>query len=155
VTSLRNWGLEDYEIATTLSFVVAQRLVRRLCPDCRYEDQPTDKQKNWLQAMGLTVPDQIWHASGCEACQQLGYKGRTGIFEVWPLQEDDWNDILAHKDERTMRHRLADKGHRFLLADAVDKAEQGITSIEELRQMSGVVRLGEVMPKQEHEAGSE
>jgi len=147
VTSLRNWGLEDYEIATTLSFVVAQRLVRRLCPNCRYQAPPTEKQRNWLQAMELGVPDQVWHPGGCEQCKHIGYKGRTGVFEVWPLYDEDWDQLLSHKNEKEIRSRLAERGHRFLVADGAAKAAEGTTSIEELRWMSGAIRLGEKFPK--------
>jgi type II secretory ATPase GspE/PulE/Tfp pilus assembly ATPase PilB-like protein len=137
VTSLRNWELEDHEICTTLAVAVAQRLVRKLCPGCRRQEPPTSKELRWLRALGLPPPEQTWHPAGCEACGNLGYRGRTGIFEVWRLNEEDYESILAHTDERTLRRGLAERGHAFLLADALAKVADGVTSLDELRTMGG------------------
>lgn len=140
ITSLRNWGVEDYEIATLLQIGIGQRLIRTLCPDCRKSGSPTEKEQLWLRAMGLPVPDGSWHAVGCEKCDQLGYRGRTGVFEIWRLDEEDCDLILAHTDERTLRRRLNDKGYAFLLTDAVDKAAEGVTTIDELRSLGSTQR---------------
>jgi len=137
VTKLRNWDLEDHEICATLAVAVAQRLVRELCPDCRRQETPTSKELQWLRALGISPPEQTWHPVGCEACEDLGYRGRTGIFEVWRMNEEDYESILAHTDERTLRRRLAERGHGFLLNDALAKARSGVTSLDELRTMGG------------------
>jgi type II secretory ATPase GspE/PulE/Tfp pilus assembly ATPase PilB-like protein len=137
VTSLRNWELEDHEICTTLAVAVAQRLVRTLCPDCRRLESPRRDELRWLRAMGIPSPEKVWHAVGCASCGELGYRGRTAVFEVWRLDEQDYELILAHTDERTLRRQLADRGHAFLLNDALAKARSGITTLDELRTMGG------------------
>lgn len=71
-------------------------------------------------------------ARGCSACNNLGYHGRIGIFEVWHLDDDDAAAILDHRDDRGLRQRLSDKGRRMLLDDGMDKAEQGLTTYDEL-----------------------
>ncbi|WP_019624150.1 GspE/PulE family protein [Thioalkalivibrio thiocyanoxidans] len=132
VASLRNMGLEDFEIAPTLELVIAQRLVRRLCPHCHERRAPDDRERQWLGISGREAPETIWTARGCSACNNLGYHGRIGIFEVWHLDDDDAAAILDHRDDRGLRQRLSDKGRRMLLDDGMDKAEQGLTTYDEL-----------------------
>lgn len=138
VTSLRNWGMEDQEICATLSVVVAQRLVRRLCEKCRTLASPNETEVRWLRSMNLEIPEQVWHGTGCDACSQLGYAGRTGLFEIWRVDEDDYELILTHADERSIRQWLAAKRHKFLATDALAKAKAGVTSIEALRTVGGL-----------------
>ncbi len=137
VSALRNWGLTGHEIAEALSVVVAQRLVRILCPHCRAKSTPTATEKRWLKAMQLPVPSETWRPVGCEECRQFGFTGRTGIFEIWTLDEDDYSQILGHVDERALRRHLASKGHRTLVEDGYSKALTGLTTIDELRSVSG------------------
>jgi len=139
VTSLRNWGIRDHEIATSLTVVVTQRLVRTLCPFCREEGPPNDMDRQWLEAARLPVPPRVWHPHGCERCAHIGYRGRTGVFEVWHLHEDDQALILAHADDHTIRQHLALKGHQSMVKHALEKVSLGITSVRELKMFSGLV----------------
>jgi type II secretory ATPase GspE/PulE/Tfp pilus assembly ATPase PilB-like protein len=135
VTALRNWGLADHEISTCLSMVIAQRLVRKICPHCRRRDPPTDTTVQWLTMLGLPVPKSTWHAVGCAQCHDIGYTGRTGVFEVWSLGEDAYQLILAHTDERKLRESMVALGHRPLILDGISMAAQGIVSFDELRML--------------------
>jgi type II secretory ATPase GspE/PulE/Tfp pilus assembly ATPase PilB-like protein len=72
----------------------------------------------------------------------LGHIGRTGLFEVWRLDDEDYHLVLNHQKERTIRQRLVRRGHEFLITDALAKAESGFTSISELR-VAGGLRFGE------------
>jgi general secretion pathway protein E len=132
ITTLRNWGLEDYEITASLQVVVAQRLVRRLCPACRREAAPDPRERSWLRAIGEAVPESVWHAVGCDECRGLGYKGRVGVFEVWRLQDEDLELIAEHTTERILRQRLRDRDHETLLGDGLSKARAGETTLCEL-----------------------
>ncbi len=138
VTSLRNYGLPVHEIAAALAVVVNQRLVRRLCANCRQEEEPTEVDVSWYEALGLETPKTLWYAKGCSECHHLGYLGRTGVFEVWRLTERDYSDILAKVDEHTMRERMAEEGHLDLLDDALTKVARGITSLEEIRGLGHI-----------------
>ncbi|MFW5693060.1 MAG: GspE/PulE family protein, partial [Thermoguttaceae bacterium] len=109
VTSLRYYGLSDRDIATTLSMVVAQRLVRTLCPHCRRETSPTDAQKRWFDVIQVALPDKSWEPVGCEHCRQSGYFGQTGVFEVWQLDEGDYHRLLDGATERDVRSSLASR----------------------------------------------
>lgn len=136
VTALRNWGLIDHEIAESLEVVVAQRLVRRLCEACRTVTPPSDSEMRWLRSVDLPAPQQSWFASGCSKCNGLGYLGRTGIFELWRLREDDYRLILAHADEHTLRAHCHESQRENLLQDGLRKVAGGITSLAELRRAS-------------------
>jgi general secretion pathway protein E len=138
VTALRNYGLADYEIAATLDLVVAQRLVRRLCPACRKQEPPTDVESRWLRLFKQPVPDQTWHAAGCSHCYMTGYRGRVGIFEVWRLNEEFAELILEHADERKLRRRIRHLGLFSLLEDDLQKAAQGLTTLGEMQHVGGL-----------------
>lgn len=132
VTTLRNWGLEDHEITAALQMVVSQRLVRRLCTACRRQEPPTPRERHWWQAVGAEVPDEIWHAVGCDECDGIGYCGRVGLFEAWRLHDADLEHIAGHSSEATLRQHLHERDHKTLLSDALDKAHAGVTSTQEL-----------------------
>jgi type II secretory ATPase GspE/PulE/Tfp pilus assembly ATPase PilB-like protein len=138
VTVLRNFGLADHEIASSLDLVVAQRLVRRLCSKCRHEEAPTEEESHWLKANGQPVPAQTWHAGGCESCHQTGYRGRVGIFEVYRVREQDADLIMSHADEHTLRRRIRQGGILSLLEDDLFKVAAGTTSLSEIRAVGGM-----------------
>jgi type II secretory ATPase GspE/PulE/Tfp pilus assembly ATPase PilB-like protein len=136
VTALRNWGLTDHEIAESLSVVVAQRLVRRLCPKCLKPDSPSESDVSWLTEFCLPIPNHTWAAAGCEKCNGLGYLGRTGIFELWRLGEMDYRLLLNHADEHRLRHHFHEAQKGSLLTDGFEKVTAGLTTLEELRKAS-------------------
>src|SRR6185312_3565366 len=81
ITRLADMGVEPYLLASSLLGVLAQRLVRTLCPACRAPAHPTDGEGRLLETMGLPAAQRVFHASGCDACNATGYSGRTGIYE--------------------------------------------------------------------------
>ena len=135
VTSLRYYGLDDRDIATTLSVVVAQRLVRKLCPHFRRRAAPNDQQRRWFEFIGVPLPESTWEAGTCNECGQSGYHGRTGVFEVWRLEEEDYHLLLGGATERDIRCSLASRGHRHFLGEALRKAEAGTTTLDEVQRL--------------------
>lgn len=142
LTVLRNYGLDAHEVSANLVIIVSQRLVRKLCPHCRVKGSPTDETVSWFESIGLEVPHEAWLPKGCDACSGIGYLGRTGIFEIWQISKEDYAMILEGADERKIIDSLHQRGHKFLLDDAITKAEQGITSYIELRTMGGFGLVG-------------
>lgn len=136
ITALRNFGLADHEIAATLSMVVAQRLVRRLCANCRRKNPVTPREAEWLRAHHQRVPEMTWQPVGCGECMQTGYRGRVGIFEVWRLREPDLDRIIAHSDEHSLRQHLR-KSTLSLLEDDLLKVEEGLTTVAEFETAGG------------------
>lgn len=139
LSALRNWGQTDLEIAVSLACVVATRLVRKLCVQCREQRAPNDAEKRWAELFNLDLPATVWAGVGCAACHDLGYTGRIGVYETWKLDESDYNLILDGVDERSLRKHLAAKQHRTLVTDGWAKAESGITSVSELSVLPDVV----------------
>lgn len=134
ITSLRNFGLKDYQTAAALEVVVAQRLARRLCRYCRHEAEPSDSEREWIEAAGFDVPEKIWKPGGCDRCGLTGYSGRTGLFEVWRVTPETSRLILNHGDERRLRQALRESGVDSVLDDAWEKLRTGVISLEELRR---------------------
>ena len=136
ITALRNWGLPDHEIAESLTVIVAQRLVRRLCEHCKTSARPTQPEIDWLRTLELEAPKELWLPKGCDRCGGIGYFGRTGIFELWHLSEADYEMILAGAHEHALRKHLQRFGHVSLLQDAMLKLRAGITTLAEVKRAS-------------------
>ena len=137
VTSLRNHGVRDHEIAAVLEVVVAQRLVRKLCPECKVEKETASIDRNWLESHGREAPEKTFYAKGCDACRDVGYRGRTGIFEVWRVKDEVKEALLNHPSEQSLRHQIRDDSVSSLLDSACRLIETGATSIEEIRTGTG------------------
>jgi len=136
VTALRNWGVHDFQIASALRVVVAQRLVRTLCPECREEvDGPEATDREWLANIGRQPPPRLWRAVGCGHCNDQGYRGRTGIFEVWRVGGADADTILEHVADNRLREDMRERGHGFMIDDALKKAAIGVTDLRQIRHL--------------------
>ncbi len=138
VTRLQDMGVDSYLISSALTAVIAQRLVRKLCPQCR---RPTTVSGRMLQRQDIQAPKdsyRIWTGGGCAACAQRGYSGRTGIFEIMPVNEAMRELINRQPDTETIRRQALGQGMTTLRQDGWEKVRAGITSLEEvLRVTSG------------------
>ena len=141
ITALRGLGVRNHEIAASLGFVVAQRLVRKLCTECRIHETPTDAERRWLESIRETVPPKAWPAKGCPRCDGTGYHERTGIFETLPIDEKTYHMVLEGADELSLRQHLRKSGFRPLLRDGLEKAAEGITSFDELTRIGAQTYL--------------
>jgi len=132
VTRLLDMGIEPYLVASSLIGVVAQRLLRTLCPRCKVPFQPTPEQAREIgltaeQAAGVT----LYHQGDCDFCLR-GYHGRTGVFELLPVDEEVGDQVLGKASSNEIKQRAVQKGMRTLLAHGRLKAAEGTTTIEEL-----------------------
>ena len=141
VISLRNYGVKDHEIAALLETVVAQRLVRKLCDSCKQEKEVSDSDKAWLKTIDRKAPKTLYthNPEGCDACGGVGYKGRTGIFEVWRLRKRDKELLIEHPAEQVFRNQIREWGLPSLFDASWDLVTSGTTSLEEIRPFSGFV----------------
>jgi len=144
VTRLRNFDLEDHQIAAALGVVVNQRLAGKLCTKCALKRDSTLLEKAFFESRAMRPPKRVSDAPGCAECNGTGIRGRTGIFEVWNLNQADYQMILAGADEESIRDKLANSHHRNLLDDAYAKIEAGVISVNE------VMRLGLSLPWEKH-----
>jgi len=132
VTRLLDMGLEPFLVTSTVTGVLAQRLIRRLCPQCRapYEATPEDLAALRLSAGGLSRP--LMKAVGCERCQGIGYQGRAGIFELLAMTERLRPLIIDRADVGALRAAARAEGMQTLREDVVAKVLAGETTVEEM-----------------------
>lgn len=130
---LEEMGIDRQQLASALLVVVAQRLVRVLCPACRQECACAGDE---LRDIGFDLPigATIYQPKGCEACMKTGYVGRTGIFEMVVFDEELRQAVNKGADERALTVLAETKGYRSYRADGVNKLLLGITSVEEILQ---------------------
>lgn len=132
VTRLLDMGVEPLLLSSVLTAVVAQRLVRRLCSECRQE-QPFDEALAPLfERADVAAPATLHQPVGCDACGGRGYSGRIAIFELLTVDSDIAALILARSDARNIAEAAAAKRMRSLLNDGLLRAAQGLTSVEEV-----------------------
>ena len=133
---LLDLGIEPYLLNSSLMGIVAQRLVRKICVDCKISYEPqADEIELFRKVMGR-VPNQLQKGKGCEKCQHLAYKGRTGMFEVFTMNAKVRELIRRKANEDELRDALVREGFVTLLRDGLDKAEAGITTVEEVLRNS-------------------
>jgi general secretion pathway protein E len=137
VTRLVDMGVQPFLVASSLVGVLAQRLVRVLCPDCRRPYVPTREERDqvgltddiWRQAGNPTA---IFRAQGCSACQNTGYQGRTGIYELMLVDDDIRQLILKSVDSSTIKRAAVARGMLTLLQHGAYKVARGITTAAEV-----------------------
>jgi len=133
LTRLNDLGVPPYVTSSSLVGVVAQRLVRKLCPACK---QQLKMPGSRLLAAGFSPAEakkvKVFGPVGCDECGRSGYRGRTGIFEVMPVDEAITAAFLDHAPAEALRALALQNGMRPMRADALDKVAAGITSLEEI-----------------------
>jgi type IV pilus assembly protein PilB len=128
-------GVEPFLVATSLSGIVAQRLVRKVCRDCSVEESPTRREADIFKRRGLTI-EKINRGKGCAACNMTGYKGRLAIHEVLVINEEMKKIILNNESLSTLREAAYRSKTIFLLDDGLLKVKQGITTTEEILRVA-------------------
>jgi general secretion pathway protein E len=138
VTRLLDMGVEDYLLTSTINGILAQRLVRRLCPACREPYRPMSELRARLDATGHAggEPPTLYRAAGCKQCNHTGYRGRLVIAEVLLMSDRIRQAVLAHATA-TEIHRLAvEEGMITMYEDGLRKAVDGHTTMEEVLRVA-------------------
>jgi type II secretory ATPase GspE/PulE/Tfp pilus assembly ATPase PilB-like protein len=137
-TRLIDMGVEPFLVASAVAAVVAQRLVRRLCPQCRSPVAAPDIEV--LRQIGFPVAElaarDILQAVGCDACSGTGYRGRCGIFELLPVTESIESLIISRRSTHEIRERAINEGLTTLRADGWRKVLDGVTTTDEVMRIS-------------------
>jgi len=134
ITRLIDMGIEGYLLASTIKGVLAQRLVRVICPHCKQQDKEvTDEERKLL---GIKPSIALYKGRGCEECVGTGYKGRTGIFELFLIDEDIRKLITKNVDTMILKKEAKNKGMKTLIEDGAEKIKQGITTIGEVLRVT-------------------
>ncbi|MCH2287870.1 MAG: Flp pilus assembly complex ATPase component TadA [SAR324 cluster bacterium] len=135
ITRLIDMGIEPFLVSSTIVGVLAQRLVRRICPDCRKSYQPHPEQ---LRELGITeknfskIKRSFYRGEGCDKCRQTGYRGRIGIHELLKITEGLKNTILKSSDSTTIKKQGLKEKMITLRRDGVNKILHGLTTVEEI-----------------------
>jgi type II secretory ATPase GspE/PulE/Tfp pilus assembly ATPase PilB-like protein len=136
VTRLIDMGVEAFLISSSLEGVLAQRLVRRICPLCKVESPVPKAVSDKLHAMGARrVEGAFYRGNGCEECRGTGYRGRIGIFELLAIGAE-LRDLILQKRSNAELKAVAHKSMMTMHEDAMLKASQGVTSLEEILRVS-------------------
>jgi type II secretory ATPase GspE/PulE/Tfp pilus assembly ATPase PilB-like protein len=138
-TRLVDMGAEDYLIASSLLGVVAQRLVRVICPSCRIEVHPVPEmlqEIGYRRGNGYGEPDRFFEGQGCERCSKTGFVGRLGIYELMMINDDIRKLTVAKSDSNKIRQKALESGMRSLRDDGWIKVRQGVTTISEVLRVT-------------------
>ncbi len=140
-TRLMDMGVEGYMLATTLRTIIAQRLVRRVCPSCSEDYSPTEFEAGWLsEDLGLDLSQYRYKKGrGCKQCGETGYHGRLGVYELLDMNAE-LAEKLRHDDSQGFVEAAARApGYQPLVMVAHEHASNGLTTIEEMLRLAGEV----------------
>jgi len=139
VSRLLDLGLEPYLVSSSLIAIVAQRLVRKVCPECKKVAEPSSHE---LRELGIGLSGspanggKFFVGQGCERCFQTGYRGRTGIYEIMLINEEIQNMIYKREPAGTIKKVALDAGMQTLRMDGARKVVEGITTVSEILRVT-------------------
>jgi type II secretory ATPase GspE/PulE/Tfp pilus assembly ATPase PilB-like protein len=129
ITRLVDMGVDPFLAATGLEGVIAQRLVRQICPACKHSYEPGMKAS---QALGLKPGQKLYKGRGCAQCNNTGYKGRIGVFEVLPMTDEIRDLVVTRPHPSAVRDLARKAGVATLLEAGLEKVKDGTTTIDEV-----------------------
>ncbi len=137
ITRLIDMGIEPFLISSSVVGIIAQRLVRQLCPLCKEKYEPAEEM---LQLIGITEKKGVsfYRAKGCPECNNLGYRGRVVIFEIMKMTDAIAKFTMERASTTDIRKQAIKDGMTLLLQDGIVKAEQGLTTLEEVLSVATV-----------------
>jgi general secretion pathway protein E len=132
VSRLLDFGIEPFLVSSSILAVLAQRLIRRLCPECREPHSPTEAELARIGLYASHTEKQIYRAKGCRACRNSGYRGRVAIQELMVVDDEIRALVMANSDGATLRRHCTSLGMKLLRQDGAERILAGETTIEEL-----------------------
>jgi type IV pilus assembly protein PilB len=140
ITRLINMGVEPYLIGASLNMVLAQRLVRRICNNCKQSYEPNRTIRKALERMGYDFAE-FYRGAGCRACRNTGYRGRIGIHELLVVSDELRDAIVSNPTIGNIRQIALRDGMITLAHDGFRKVREGITTVEEVFQIVGDITI--------------
>jgi general secretion pathway protein E len=131
ITRLLDIGVESFLLSSTIRGILAQRLVRIICPHCKEKDTSVMSLEE-LAPFDIGAEVDLYRGKGCEKCTYTGYLGRTGVFELLVVDDDIRRLILRHTDANELRNMARKLGMKTLLEDGASKVRNGITTLSEV-----------------------
>lgn len=140
ITRLVDMGIEPYLLSSSVIGILAQRLVRRICSECRCSYTPSDQELNSIGLSKHQLTDgKLFHGKGCSACFGSGYKGRHGLYELLPVNNEIRRQIVKSPDAVELRNIALNMGMSSLLEHGAELARQGITTVAEMLRVTKAV----------------
>jgi general secretion pathway protein E len=140
ISRLEDMGVERFMVVSSVVAVLAQRLVRKVCPGCQEEMRLSEEERDLLAREMEISPDRLAvshrRGRGCKECGETGYRGRLGIFEFLPLDETIQREILKGADRTELNRKALAQGMISLRMDGLDKVRRGITTYEEVLRVT-------------------
>jgi len=138
VNRLLDMGVDDYLLTSTIIGILAQRLVRTLCPHCKesYAALPELVDELGLRRYSDEPEIRLHHAKGCPQCAQTGYSGRIGIYEVLPMTDPLRSLVMKHATAADLRDEAIREGMLTMYEDGLRKAVRGVTTLEEVLRVT-------------------
>lgn len=134
ISRLIDMGIDPFLVASSLSGVVAQRLVRRVCNVCAKTEEPTENEQEIFAKHKMDIK-KVRRAVGCSSCNNKGYKGRTAVFEILDVNDTIVKMISNHEKEYDLLTQARKDGTRLLVEAGLDKVRDGITTVEEILKL--------------------
>jgi type IV pilus assembly protein PilB len=135
ITRLLDMGVEPFLVASSISGIVAQRLVRKVCRNCKQEDAPTKMELEIFEKRGIHI-EKIVRGKGCSSCNMTGYKGRIALHEVLVINDEIRRAIMNEESIQTLRDIAIENKTIFLVDDGLLKVKQGLTTTEEVLKVA-------------------
>ncbi len=140
ITRMLDIGIEPYLVSSSVICVMAQRLVRLICQECREGIEPSEMDLKKMQEIGLDskrLPGgRVWKGRGCEACFGTGFTGRTGIYEILPIDDLVRNQIMDRVGSNTIKKTAVERGMKTLRMDGIEKVIKGQTTLDEVMKVT-------------------
>jgi type IV pilus assembly protein PilB len=135
ITRLINVGVEPYLISAAVNAILAQRLVRKVCQQCKTQVEASDEMKDFLAMQGFS-DGLVWKGAGCEKCRKTGYTGRLGIYELLVMDDTLRDMVTSNPDVNALRKYCRERGLVTLREDGFDKARKGLTTVDEVLRVT-------------------
>jgi len=135
ITRLLDMGVENFLLSSTVRGILAQRLIRIICPSCKKID-PSAANRDELAKIGIAGDIPLYRGTGCEHCAYTGFYGRKGIFELFLIDDEIRKLILKNSDANQLRDTGKQHGMRTLMEDGIEKIQAGVTTLSEVLRVT-------------------
>ncbi|WP_226036525.1 GspE/PulE family protein [Aquibacillus saliphilus] len=135
IPRLFDMEIEPYLVVSSLSAIMAQRLVKKVCKDCKQTRQATDMEKNLFKKRGIEI-EKVSEGPGCNSCKDTGYKGRMAIHELLIIDDSIRQMMMNNSTITDIKNHIKEEGMKFLMDDGLLKVKQGLTTIEEVLRVA-------------------
>jgi type II secretory ATPase GspE/PulE/Tfp pilus assembly ATPase PilB-like protein len=137
ITRLMDMNIKPYIIASALEGLMAQRLVRKICEHCKTAISPDQTICEMLKVSSDTLGEETWRGKGCDKCNNTGYWGRIGVYEMFVMCDDFRHFINSNYNEGELYEMARANGMKTLIEDGVEKVKKGYTTLDELLRVIG------------------